>query len=265
MIYIIKKPTDTIHDNSTEAVVRELDRMGTSHHYLDLDNLDVLSCDIVNDLIWVCGMKQDASQFEMLNVLAMKNLVINSPDAIATCASKARTSALLLKNGVNTPETLFTSSRKLAEDFLNKYGKVVYKPLYGYDGNGIFPLEQMSELGDAPYYLQKYVENNRDFRVFVINGKAVGAIMRTSDCFAHNIHQGGEGKPVDVTPEMADVVVAAAKAIGIEYCGVDLLETGDSFTVLEVNGTPNWHCMAVPIPRYLAEYLVELEREYKKR
>jgi ribosomal protein S6--L-glutamate ligase len=49
--------------------------------------------------------------------------------------------------------------------------------------------------------------------------------------------------------------------VGVDYGGVDLLRTGDGSCVLEVNGTPNWHCMAVPIPALLASYLIEKERE----
>lgn len=265
MIWIIRKPTDTPDDNSTEMVAGELQALGVNYQYLDIDTYSALDRTIIGHVIWVCGMKQDVSHFEILNVLEMDNLVINSPDRIATCASKARTSALLLKAGVETPETLFTDSRDLAEAFLKRHKKVVYKPLYGYDGNGIYPLSSREELCAPPYYLQEFVENTHDFRVFVLDGAAIGAIKRTSDTFAHNIHQGGTGIPVEITPEMGRIAVEAAEAIGIDYCGVDLLEKGSGFTVLEVNGTPNWHCMAVPIPRYLARYLRDREREYMKR
>jgi ribosomal protein S6--L-glutamate ligase len=37
-----------------------------------------------------------------------------------------------------------------------------------------------------------------------------------------------------------------------------------SYTVLEVNGTPNWHCMKAPIPRLLAEYLAQQKRLEKQ-
>jgi tetrahydromethanopterin:alpha-L-glutamate ligase len=53
---------------------------------------------------------------------------------------------------------------------------------------------------------------------------------------------------------------AAARATGVDYGGVDLLHYGDSYCVLEVNGTPNWHGMSVPIPALLARYLLERER-----
>lgn len=264
MIRIIPKPTDTSHDNSTGQVTAALDALGARYSFLDLASIEPFEDPIEGDLIWVCGIEQDMAQFEMLNILNQDNLVINSPDAIATCASKARTSALLMKHGVETPDTIFTCSYDKASSFLAKHKLAVYKPLYGYDGDGIFPFTRMDELRGPPYYLQEFVENDHDYRVFVLDGKAIGAIKRSSDSFAHNIHQGGEGRPVEITPHMNRVAGAAAEAIGIDYCGVDLLTRGDIYTVLEVNGTPNWHCMGVPIPEFLAEYLILREKEYTR-
>jgi ribosomal protein S6--L-glutamate ligase len=266
MIYIRPKPTDTPDDNSTGMVLRELDRMGVSYALLDPVAIDPINTTMRGELIWVCGMRQDPVEFETLKCLSLNNRVINSPEAIATCASKAQTSASLIRAGVLTPETIFTSSRTEAEAFLSRHTTAVYKPLYGYDGNGIFPFTSVDALGPSPWYLQEYVKNDRDFRVFVLDGKAVGAIERCSDTFAHNIHQGGEGRALQTIPEaMATIVEQAADAIGISYCGVDLLPTSDGgYTVLEVNGTPNWHCMSAPIWQYLAEYLVEQEKELRK-
>lgn len=260
MIHVIPKPTDTPDDNSTGMVERALDRRDASWQRLDLESIDPFGEDPSGELIWVCGITQDPAVFEILNILATRNRVINSPEAIAVCASKARTTGLLLKNNVPTPETLFTGSRERAESFMGRFGKVVYKPLYGFDGNGIFPLESAEKLPEPPYYLQEFIENDRDFRVFVIDGEAVGAIERVSDSFAHNIHQGGTGRAIDIPPEMAEIASAAALAIGIDYCGVDLLSTTEGYTVLEVNGTPNWHCMRVPIWEKLADFLMECEK-----
>jgi len=265
MIQIIRKPTDTPDDNSTAQVVSALERKGASYKFLDLEMINPFSHYIEGELIWVCGLRQDDLQFEMLGALAACNLVVNSPEAIAACASKAQTTSLLVHNNVPTPETLFTASRDIAASFLEKHGRLVYKPLYGFDGNGIFPFTGMEELGAGPWYLQEFVRNDHDFRVFVINGRAVGAIKRSSDSFAHNIHQGGSGRAVEVTPEMGEVASAAASAVSIDYCGVDLLEKDGGFTVLEVNGTPNWHCMSAPIPDLLADHLIETEKEYLRR
>ncbi|HDS62760.1 MAG TPA: ATP-grasp domain-containing protein [Methanofollis liminatans] len=262
MIRIVPKPTDTPGDNSTGAVIRELRREGVAFSLLDLDTIDPLASPITGDTIWVCGMKQDIHQFECLDVLSMENNVVNSPDAIATCASKVKTTALLLRSGIPSPETLFTASRPLAEAFLARHGGVVSKPVYGYDGIDVRMVSSVDDLRDAPYYLQEYVENDRDYRVFVIEGRAVGAICRRSPHLTHNIHQGGIGTPVEIDPAMQEIAAGAAEAVGADYCGVDLLPLDGGYTVLEVNGTPNWHCMAAPIPSLMARYLIEKEQEF---
>jgi ribosomal protein S6--L-glutamate ligase len=264
MIAIVPKPTDSEGDDSTAMVTGELKKSGISPVFLNLDEIDPFSAEIEGCVIWVCGLRQDDHQYEIINALSVTNRVINSPESIFTCASKVKTSALLLKSGIRSPETLFTSSKKLAGEFIGRLGKVVYKPVYGYDGNGIHLITSPQELGDGPFYLQEYIRNDRDFRIFVIEGEAVGGIVRQSDTLAHNIHQGGIGKPVDISGEMNEIAGAAADAVGVDYGGVDLLEDGDRYTVLEVNGTPNWHCMSAPVPRLLADYIIRQEREHRR-
>jgi len=264
MIHIVPKPTDTPDDNSTAMVAREIRKQGGSCRYLNLDQIDPFEANLENELIWACGIRQDEHQFEVLQALSIANTIVNSPLAIFTCASKVMTSALLFRYAIPTPRTLFTASKETASEFLAEQGKAVIKPVYGYDGNGIFLLKSPEELGQSPFYLQEYVPNDRDFRVFVIDGKAVGAIIRISDTFAHNIHQGGRGVPCDINREMQEIAGAAARAVGVDYGGVDLLRYHDGYCVLEVNGTPNWHCMAAPIPRLLATYLINKERSLKR-
>ncbi|NLO77955.1 MAG: RimK family alpha-L-glutamate ligase [Methanomicrobiales archaeon] len=257
MIYIVPKPTDTPDDNSTGMVINALKERDYPYELLDLDTIDPFSPGIAKETIWVCGIRQDGVQFEVISTLALSNRMINDPQAIAICASKAQTTARLLLAGVPTPDTMFSGSLTEVQRFLTRHKKAVYKPLYGYDGNGIFPFTEISELSEGPYYIQEFVKNDRDYRVFVIGGVAVGAIVRVSDGFAHNIHQGGVGTALTELPDaMKKVAEAAARAVGIDYCGVDLLEQGTGYTVLEVNGTPNWHCMKAPIPELLAEYLI---------
>jgi len=263
MITIVQKPTDSAGDNSTSMVTAELTKVGAAYQFINLDSVDPLSRPCSGELIWVCGLRQDDHQFEVVNALSVDNLVINSPESIVTCASKVKTSALLQKNCIKTPETLFTASVETAGRFIEKHGKVVYKPVYGYDGNGICLINSARELGNGPYYLQEYIPNDRDYRIFVIDGRSVGAIVRRSDSLAHNIHQGGTGIPCGIDTEMDTMAGEAAMAVGVDYGGVDLLKDDEGYTVLEVNGTPNWHCMSAPIPKLLAEYLVMKERQFR--
>ena len=261
MITIVPKPTDSPGDNSTSMVTEELTKAGATYKFINLDFINPLSAPLSGDLIWVCGLRQDDHQFEIINALSVDNHVINSPESIFTCASKVKTSALLQKKGIRTPETLFTASVDIARHFIEKHGRVVYKPVYGYDGNDICFIKTVEELGKGPYYLQEYVANDCDYRIFVINGRSVGAIIRRSDSLAHNIHQGGIGIPCEIDTDMDEMAGEAAMVVGVDYGGVDLLKDGEGYTVLEVNGTPNWHCMSTPIPKLLAQYLITKERQ----
>ncbi|HJJ88659.1 MAG TPA: ATP-grasp domain-containing protein [Methanocorpusculum sp.] len=267
MIHIIPKPTDTPGDNSTGMVMRELKRMGTPFSLLDLGTVNPFHLPIEGETVWVCGMRQDGAQFELLKALAIANHVINSPESIAICASKVTTTAKLVHAGVPSPDTFFTTDKSLIEKFLESHdGCAVYKPVYGFDGNGIYLFDAVDHIiEDPPYYVQEYIKSDCDYRIFVIDGIAVGAIKRISLHLTHNIHQGGCGCAVDILPDMRSVAESAACVVGCDYCGVDLLPLGDkNFTVLEVNGTPNWHCMPASIPRLLAEYLIEQEKEGRK-
>lgn len=260
MITIIPKPTDIPSDNSTRMVMDELDRMGYPYSVRFLEAIDPFSSELEGATIWTCGIRQNGHNFESLQALSLHNRIVNSPEGIVTCASKVMTSALLFKNRIPTPKTFFTESRTLAGEFIKKHGKAVSKPVYGFDGVGIHLVTSETELGAPPYYLQEYVPNDRDYRVFVIGDTAVGAIMRVSEHLTHNIHQGGCGSSIDIPDNMADIAVRAARAVGVDYGGVDLLDYDGSYVVLEVNGTPNWHCMSAPIPRLLAEYLVDQDK-----
>lgn len=257
MIRIVRKPTDTSGDDSTSQVCAALDAIGAGWEELDLDAVDPFDCGIAGSLIWACGLRQDGHQFETLQALSLSNAVVNRPEAIATCASKVATTALLVRAGLPSPATGFLRTRERAAAFIAaRGGRAVFKPVYGFDGNGIRLVEDADQLEEPPYYLQEYVPNSEDYRIFVLADRAVGAIRRTSPHLTHNIHQGGRGEPVPITPGMSRLAVAAARAVGADYAGVDLLPVPGGFTVLEVNGTPNWHCMDAPIPDLLAAYLV---------
>lgn len=267
MIYIIPKPTDTPGDNSTSMVMDALTRMGKPYKVLDLSSVDPFNLPVHGETVWACGIKQDGVQFELLQALELENRVINSTQAIANCASKVVTTARLFNIGAPSPATCFSNSKAVVQKFVDEHdGRAVYKPIYGFDGNGIYMFHSADEIKEEPpYYVQEYVKNDRDFRIFVIGNKAVGAIQRVSPHLTHNIHQGGTGTAIEIPPDMAAAAEAAARAVGADYCGVDLLplEKG-GYTCLEVNGTPNWHAMTAPIPRLLAEYLVEQDAKSRK-
>ncbi len=197
------------------------------------------------------GPQGVAFRFEALR--ALENLgisVVNSTDAIARAANKFATSVALQMGGVPTPRTLVTTSLEDASEAIDHYGRMVYKPLFGYKGKGIRLLSSGDEEAlsllleqQGAVYLQEFVElqNPRDIRAFVVGDRVAGAIYRQapSGAWISNLARGGSPASCEVTEEIRDLAVRACRCVGATYSGVDLLETPQGLKVIEVNGTPS--------------------------
>lgn len=181
--------------------------------------------------------------------------VVNDARAIEACVDKSMTTFLLANAGLPTPRTIVTEKPEVAEAARGTLGgDVVLKPLFGAQGKGIRrlgpgdPLPAPDEVGGL-YYLQEFVASRgsraaggaHDWRVFVLNGRPLAAMIRRSESWVTNIFQGADGEPADPSGRTAELAVAAAAAVGADYAGVDLIEDEDGrFLVLEVNSMPAW-------------------------
>jgi len=92
--------------------------------------------------------------------------------------------------------------------------------------------------------LQEFVAESRgrDIRALVVGGRVVGAMRRRAKRgeFRSNLHRGGRGRPVELEPGYVDAALRATAVVGLEVAGVDLLETREGPTVLEVNSSPGF-------------------------
>ena len=110
------------------------------------------------------------------------------------------------------------------------------------------------------FYIQEVVEKpGRDIRVVATDGEPVAAMARSSDHWLTNAAQGAETEPIEITEEMADFVERASDAVGGGLLGVDLMETGDSYTVHEVNHTVEFKALNevsdVDVPAAVVDWL----------
>jgi [lysine-biosynthesis-protein LysW]--L-2-aminoadipate ligase len=180
--------------------------------------------------------------------------VINSFEVANNCGNKMITSLLLKKYNVPTPKTYFSFSSEAALENLEKIGyPMVIKPVVGSWGRGVMPLKdrdtadaiiEVRELSDGPldriYYLQEMVNRPpRDIRVIVVGDQVVAAMYRTSSgSFKTNIAVGAEPVVCEITKELEDVCMRAAKAVGGGILGVDVMEDKKrGLVVHEVNNT----------------------------
>lgn len=197
------------------------------------------------------------ARLDILHALKMLGVVVyNDGNAVERTVDKAMTSFLLHLNRVPTPQTWVCESRYQAQEVYLRETmagrQLVIKPLFGSQGQGVrkltssttFPVP-MEEHVDGLYYLQAYIDSGEgawhDHRVFVIRGQAVAAMIRHGSHWVNNVAQGGRCEAIAAEGELAQLAEAAARAVNVDYCGVDIIRDRDGrLYVLEVNSIPAW-------------------------
>lgn len=183
--------------------------------------------------------------------------VINSPAALETCIDKYLATAKLANAGLPVPPTIVCQTADAAlEAFDTLCRDVVVKPLFGSEGRGMMRVSDPElawrtfrtlERTQSVIYLQQFVRHpGWDLRLFVIGQQVMGAMRRHAvEGWRTNVAQGGRAEAVSATVEEQQLAIRAAKAVGAEIAGVDLLPTPEgSYVVLEVNAVPGWRALA---------------------
>jgi tetrahydromethanopterin:alpha-L-glutamate ligase len=179
-------------------------------------------------------------------------VMMNDARAIERCVDKSTTTFLIARAGLPTPPSWtvdnIEAARSLAERELGK-GALVLKPLFGSQGRGLRLITGPEDLPEPEavsgvYYLQRFLrfpaEIFLDHRLFVCDGKVIGAMTRRANAWITNITRGGTPEPLVPTGRMIELALAAAAAVGTTYAGVDLLPDETGLSVLEVNSMPGW-------------------------
>ena len=199
---------------------------------------------------------------------------INTYDVSRICGDKLLTSVALKANNIAQPEVriAFTEDSAIAAIEELDY-PVVLKPAVGSWGRLLSKindreaaesiLEHKAVLGSyhhSIFYIQKYVDKQggRDIRSFVVGDDCIAAIYRTSEHWITNTARGAKATGCPVTPEIADISLAAAQAVGGGVVAIDLFETPSGLQVNEVNYTMEFKnsidTTGVNIPQHIAAY-----------
>ncbi len=213
-------------------------------------------------------LQQITTRLNILHMLKMQGTVVyNDAKAIERTVDKAMTSFLLCQASIKTPQTWVCESRKAAHEImenemLNASNQLIIKPLFGSQGQGVrfvsspYPLP-MDKFVDGVFYLQTQIKASHDYRIFVINDKAIAAIRRSGEGWLHNVALGAECASID-DAEILSLAEQAAKALDIAYCGVDIIRDEDGVLyVLEVNSIPAWRGLQSVTQIDIAQALVD--------
>lgn len=186
--------------------------------------------------------------FEMMDVFTTSGSL-----AIKRSRDKLRSLQILSRRGVDMPKTVFASNKSNAKDVIALSGgaPLVLKILEGTQGKGVVLAESdkvAKSVLDAFYgmdvnlLVQEFIAeaNGADIRVFIVNGEVVGAMKRqgAKGEFRSNLHQGGSASLYKLKRAEKATALAAAKAMGLGVCGVDMIPSNRGPLVMEVNSSP---------------------------
>lgn len=192
-------------------------------------------------------------QLEMQGVYS-----VSSSLAINRSRDKLRSMQVLARAGVGIPKTVVSRNSTDIDDLLEKIGgtPVIIKLARGTHGNGVVLAETkkaaksvlqafyLSDDDGTNILLQEFVEESAgtDIRAFVVGSRVVASMKRQSldDDFRSNLHKGGEGVAVKLTEEERRMAIRAAKAMGLNIAGVDMMRSKRGPLVLEVNASPGF-------------------------
>lgn len=189
-----------------------------------------------------------ARQFEMMGTFN-----VNESVAISRSRDKLRSLQLLSRKGIGLPRTGFASKPDNIKDLIKNVGgaPLVIKLLEGTQGIGVV-LAETSKAAEsiieafmglqANILIQEYIKESggADIRCLVIGGRVVAAMKRQAaeGEFRSNLHRGGSAEIIRLTKEERETAVNAAKVMGLNFCGVDLLRSNSGPMVMEVNSSP---------------------------
>ena len=205
---------------------------------------------------------------------------VNMANVAETCGDKLVTTTALYKAGIPQPKVWLAFTPEAAIETIDRVGyPVVLKPVVGSWGRLLSKindrdaaetiLEHKETLGSVQhqiFYIQEYISKpGRDIRSFVIGDRTVCAIYRSSEHWITNTARGGKADVCPVTPEIHEISLAAARAVGGGVVAIDILEDPQrGFLINEVNQTMEFHSTVpltgVDIPGMIVDFALEVAK-----
>lgn len=261
---------------------------------LDYERLDdrTIHFDLENPAPWQtfdAVLERSISYTSGLYALRLLNAwgvpTVNTAAVAEVCGDKLVTSAMLSRAGVPQPHNAVAFSVKAALETIETFGyPVVLKPVVGSWGRLLAKindrdaaeavLEHKATLGSVQhsiFYIQEYIEKpGRDIRAVVVGDRVLTAIYRHSAHWITNTARGGAGEFCPLTPEIEDLCLRAAEAVGGGVLAVDLVEHPEKgLLVNEINHTMEFHTLqpvtGIDIADEIVLYTVKVAQEKRSR
>jgi RimK family alpha-L-glutamate ligase len=244
----------------TKAILNAVDDLGYGTEWLRAENLAVEvengeprlepAVDVIVNRLLLSKEEQPAELLGLASTVERLVPTLNRAGPTLRAMHKFASGAALAEAGVPVPDALLALSRERMEDGRDRFGdEFVYKTAIGTHGGGTWKLGAEDSLnprvGNRQAFLQAFLDRDEtrhnDLRVYVVGDEVVGAMRRYApeDDWRTNVALGGDVADAGdaLTDEIVDIAKRATDVVGLDYAGVDLVESADGWFVLEVNPT----------------------------
>jgi ribosomal protein S6--L-glutamate ligase len=200
--------------------------------------------------------------------------VINQPDAILRSRNKLEAHQILVSQGLDMPATVYVAGHFDIEELVYTLGPPpwVIKVVSGTQGIGVLLANSVKEAeaqlefaaaSKTAVLVQRFVAEAKgaDIRAFVVGNEVIAAMKRQAPSgeFRSNIHRGGSAKRYRLSNLEKATAIKAARALGLEVAGVDMLLSNNGPLLMEVNSSPGIegieNSTGINIAQHIIEYL----------
>jgi RimK family alpha-L-glutamate ligase len=269
----------------TKAILNAVDELGHEPVWLRQENTVVTiqdgevalepNVDVVANRLLLTNTEQPAEELGLAGIFACLRPMLNQPPATMTAIHKFSAATALAEAGLPVPDALLALSSSTFNEDRTSFGpEAVYKTAIGTHGGGTWKVSTADNMnptiGNRRAFLQELIDTgdgpHRDLRVYVVGDRVVGAMHRYAPegDWRTNVALGGavEDATDDISEEIRQLALDAADVIGLDYAGVDLVETTDGHDILEVNPTAGFKGLFEATGRSAAPQIAQLAIEH---
>ena len=275
----------SLHNSKeTKAILNAVEDLGHEPFWLRKENSAIRihssriqqepAVDIIANRLLLTNTDHPEEELGLLQSYAELGPMLNQPLPVLTAIHKFAAATKLAREGVPVPDALLALSPPQLDDAREQFGQeCVYKTAIGTHGGGTWKVTLSQPLrarvGQRQAFLQELLEidpeRHRDLRVYVVGDEVVGAMYRYApdDDWRSNVSLGGdiENATDTISTDVKALARKATDVIGLDYAGVDLVESDDGWHVLEVNATAGFRGLFQATGRSAAPYIAKLAIE----
>lgn len=268
----------------TKAILNAVEALGHDTEWLRTENTSVTvtdgsvsiepSVDVIANRMLLSKTAQPCEELGLINTFAGLVPILNEPAAVLTAIHKMSTATVLAANDVQIPDVTLSLSNEGLNEARSRYGdEAVYKTAIGTHGGGTWKVGRdepvNAKVGNRYAFLQELIDRgdvrHRDVRVYIVDGEIVSAMYRYApdNDWRTNVALGGsvEDATDDLPGDAREMAQRAADTVGLDYAGVDLVESKEGWFVLEVNPTAGFKGLYKATQVSPAPYIAQLAIE----